>query len=453
MKKILCIILCLSMLLFAACGAQKSDPAADAKAAYESFLKGDRKTVFFSSADDRREFTVKELGDALCKDLIREGNDVFISDVQYAYIDCGLDGVPELAVDYHVTQQYLDNYPDTAIQHYVIRLAGDELEALWYGETYYRTATTINQAGYITSGGSYSAMGHFYEFSLLDKNCDMQFLYSADYEMGHSEPLISRFNIDYLELPDEYQHDNDFEGDYEVDTYNFTKYMYDDDYSYAEYRANNMYVFLDAKGEQAEVPEPWASFYKEKGIKVYTQNEMQDLITNYLKEVGVGDDIRNAAVPEWKSLEYDWIREAVIPSFEAKYSREYLLDEWYLEGIYSGYDVITPSNTEGLDATVSFIKGPDVPLAYFTYNNPTDARGAYLLTEMPVYDSDGLEYPAEGELHVEFMPEAMGKEVSKFTANIDHDDGSLWVDWMWWPEGMEAGDPDIKTMHFVKAVG
>jgi len=137
----------------------------------------------------------------------------------------------------------------------------------------------------------------------------------------------------------------------------------------------------------------------------------------------------------------------------AVYSRDYLIDTWYMTHLGGEYDFQTAEEV-GADSELSFIEGTEYPLAYFTYTNPTDARGTYLLTEMPVYDSDGMEAPAEGEIHVEFMTGGdEGEEINRFYAEIDPDDGSLWVSWFWWDKDNQGGDPTVTYFRYVKAEG
>ena len=135
------------------------------------------------------------------------------------------------------------------------------------------------------------------------------------------------------------------------------------------------------------------------------------------------------------------------------YSKDYLLDTWTLTHIGGEADMQTAEEA-GADSELSIIEGPEFPQAFFSYNNPTDSRGTYLLTEMPVYDSDGVEAPEEGDIHVEFMTGGNeGEEVNRFYAEIDSDDGSLWVTWFWWPEDDQGGDPTITYLRYVKGEG
>ena len=447
------------MLALSACGggsggttANPQTPKEAAMASLIGFLEGDVK-AFTEYSEPDQSFTIKELADYICGVLTDEESETrsYITDMQYAYIDCGNDGIPEMALDYTVTTYYgeYSDMPDTI--HFVVANTADGLKAIYYGESYYRTYTEINSLGFIYSGGSYSAMGHYFDHSYIDANGELIFLYSADYSLGYSEPMIPYYDIDYLDLPDGYDYDWDFIDDgYELDVYCFSPF--DENDNYDEYRQGYMYVFSDNNGNDATPPMRWATFYQDNGIKLYSQTEMRDLLRQHRADLGCTDDIYNGnADMEWTQLAYSWITPAE-ESQGAIYPRDYLLDEWYLSEIIRQFDVLTPQDTPELDSTISFIEGPETYLAFFTYNNPTDARGPYLLTEMPVYDADGYEYPAEGALQVEFMCDEIDGEISRFYATIDPEDGALVVTWYWWQGDMQ-GDPVVNTLRYYKAVG
>ena len=134
---------------------------------------------------------------------------------------------------------------------------------------------------------------------------------------------------------------------------------------------------------------------------------------------------------------------------EAAYPKEYLIGEWSVTHIGGLYDMQTADELSA-DSTLSVLGTPDDCKAFFGYSNPTDARGAFLLTEMPVYDSDGYEAPAEGEFHVEFYTD---NGLERFNAEVDPDDGSLWVTWYHWEPEDAGGDPEITFLRYVKAEG
>ncbi len=136
---------------------------------------------------------------------------------------------------------------------------------------------------------------------------------------------------------------------------------------------------------------------------------------------------------------------------QAYYTVEDLLGEWYLYSIETEYDVRYAFDG-GVDSTVTFLKGPSLlGQVFFSYNDPTDARGAYLLTEMPYDLGDGYEVPAEGDdWYVVFGTD---DGLNRFDAGIDPTDGSLKLTWFWWSEEDPGTDPVITRMRYVRAMG
>lgn len=135
----------------------------------------------------------------------------------------------------------------------------------------------------------------------------------------------------------------------------------------------------------------------------------------------------------------------------AVYTKDHLIGEWYITYIGGEYDMQDAFEI-GADSVLNILGEPDDCKAYFSYNNPADARGNFLLTDIPVSDSDGYEAPSEGEFHVEFMVYE-DDDPSRFYAEVDPYDGSLWVTWFWWDNAQFDGDPVITYLRYVKAVG
>ncbi len=306
MKKTIALLICISMLALSACGGSsggaqpKQTPEEKARASLIGFLEGDVK-AFTDYSEPDQSFTIKELGEYICSlttDTESDSSSV-VSDMQYAYIDCGDDGIPEMALDYTITTKYGEytDMPNTI--HFVIANTADGLKAIYYGETYYRTYTDISRYGYISSGGSYSAMGYYFDNSYINKDGELIYLNSSDFSFGYSRPVISPYDIDYLKLPDDYEDYWDFdENGYEIDKFNFTQF--DENESYDEYRRGYMYVILDSSGNDALPDEHFAQFYKDNGIQFYSSDEIQDILMKHAQDLGVSEKIFN----DYEPVEY-----------------------------------------------------------------------------------------------------------------------------------------------------
>ena len=133
--------------------------------------------------------------------------------------------------------------------------------------------------------------------------------------MGMTDAVIPSYQLPEGLMPEDYEEgwDLDPEGGLEMDVYNFTKLdydSYDDDSYYDEYLGGNMFVFMGMEGLDIEPDEPYASLYKDAGVKIYTNDEMEKMISDHCKALGCSDEIRNAEPPEWVYLdpeETDWL--------------------------------------------------------------------------------------------------------------------------------------------------
>ena len=237
----------------------------------------------------------------------------FIDDASYALIDCGDDGEPELA--FSITFFSNGDYSEPFEQQLVIKAFGEDLKIVADDYSEYRYSTLITEKGLIVSGGSSSAFSFYQEYSFVNAEGERVFLYSGEYNMGMTDAVIPSYELPEGLMPEDYEEgwDLDPEGGLEMDVYNFTKLdydSYDDDSYYDEYLGGNMFVFMGMEGLDIEPDEPYASLYKDAGVKIYTNDEMEKMISDHCKALGCSDEIRNAEPPEWVYLdpeETDWL--------------------------------------------------------------------------------------------------------------------------------------------------
>ena len=158
--------------------------------AYSDFIDGKLKAVAndINMLDDG-EYTFDGLADNKAVNLGREYLPDIITEGYFAYIDCGMDGIPELALKLYYTDsnEYASPYTD----YTVIKYDGDgKLRVVCSENTYYRSESNINEYGYITSGGSTGAASYYAEESFITADGREVLILSDHCEMGLSDLTI-----------------------------------------------------------------------------------------------------------------------------------------------------------------------------------------------------------------------------------------------------------------------
>lgn len=173
------------------------------KKAYEEFLANEREVDASYLKAHAGDISMVEIGkdlkdDLSCKELVsymgahpREGIKPDLK-VSYSYLDCGQDGVPELLLRAEGFEMY-----DGQI---VIKYIGDKLEIKGFYESWDRSQTVINSAGFFQNGGSGGASTHMCDFGYFDANADLHMTVSiwdqsADYKT--MDPKLRAFDEFY----------------------------------------------------------------------------------------------------------------------------------------------------------------------------------------------------------------------------------------------------------------
>ena len=270
------------------------------KEVYLDFLKGDSKmtvaTSDFEALETDKEYSYEDMNLCSLKYFEEQFDSAELTDADYAFIDCGADNVPELAV----WQKYLLSM-DAAYTYFVFKYLDGKvcLVSSFYG--YYRMYADINNYGYITYGGSNGASSCGFDYSFIDKDGKEIFLYSENDDTGFAEAYIPKYYFpkgkDFEEYPDELYSD----GDEHISclTYNFDKYDYENS---DDYNKHNFYSFVDMDGKYVEPSEEFAGIFEKAGIKYYEPDEAKRLIDEHEKSLGVTDQIKSDAEVSWMSL-------------------------------------------------------------------------------------------------------------------------------------------------------
>lgn len=137
---------------------------------YESFLRGEKTVRARAGAwfDDQEQMdlTLQDMLEQIGYVYLEYSEKDTVSRIEYAYLDCGGDGVEELAVKFvGLDIYYPDDDSDVTV---VISCENGELELIYSRESWARSGTTINYYGCIYTGGSDGAGAYYEELEYIN---------------------------------------------------------------------------------------------------------------------------------------------------------------------------------------------------------------------------------------------------------------------------------------------
>ena len=239
-----------------------------------------------------KKYNLDELVEAMNQSLLNDWVDsgIQVQEVSYALIDCGNDGVPELALYVSSNNEAM---VDELSDFYILRVDNGELTIVDAYEAYYRSYGTLNKYGVFALSGSSGASSGGLTYYRVNAAGAHEIIYGLDYEFGMAEAMIPGFRIpSETALPEGYPQYNDDYGNIEMDGYYFAESIginENDTQSFDEYLANFVYVFLD--NDQSVFPkEEYAKIYAEAGIEVTDQAGIEQIIESRLADLNMTKD-------------------------------------------------------------------------------------------------------------------------------------------------------------------
>lgn len=197
--------------------------------------------------------------------------------VSYAYIDCGNDGKNELAVKFTGIDIYSPN--DDSFAVYVFTTRGNELYLTYSYECWARSYTEMNSLGFISGGGSSGAGDHIDENGVLDADGKYHNIFILE--------ELSGWWINYI---NDTAYQDIFQGD-EPEIY-VDKYQIDDN----EYCTYGVY---EEGTEISEMSKKYIEACAEAGTHWVTDEEIENIIREKEKQLGVTEEIKAAKNFEW----------------------------------------------------------------------------------------------------------------------------------------------------------
>lgn len=217
---------------------------------------------------------------------------------EYAYIDCGLDAIPELALRAVFAEEY-----DELERYYVIKLVEDKLELTYMEESYYRSIVSItNVAGVIEKTASYGAASSGYQLGFLDAEGRFVLDYTQDTSYTALYMLSRRFDDAVVNTEEDYS---------ELYLKRYAFELNTDGSEFEEYEKRAFYCAQKEVGEEskgvdfAENERVAKTLFNYVGEKLYSLEEIKTKIEEREAAIGFTEEVKNADAFGWSDLELD----------------------------------------------------------------------------------------------------------------------------------------------------
>ena len=236
-----------------------------------------------------------------------------VEGIDYAYIDCGNDGNKELAlrISTPMGTEYFQEYV-------VIKAVDGILETIYSNVSWTRSSFYLGEYGYIYGDGSGGAAYHIFDKSFLDADGTWHFLYkdsstdgitpdSSVYINGESYtiPAKTKLDGDYVLLQFDFNNTEMDETD-DLVTYAKTKAGDQSDDIWENGFKGYFYADLEADASIYEDSNPLKKLFDKEGLKVYTLDEIDQMIADKEASEGLTEEVKNGAVADWQPLSYNF---------------------------------------------------------------------------------------------------------------------------------------------------
>ena len=240
------------------------------------FLSGEetvqmRKDAWYCG-DQQKEWTIEDIREKIMNDQVLS----VYPDIQYTYLDCGNDGVEEIAIRFVGLDLYSPG--DDSDLTMVITCNGKSPEVEFSCESWARSYTSPRYHGCIPSSGSAGAGDHPFDMQYLDADGNLHMVYDGQALGGWWFRDIE---------PDIYDAVFSSEPGAEV-----THYEIDD----ADYYVMHSYdTSIDSLCEE------YVSLCEQKGMRFVSDEEIDELIAEYAEKLGIEYDWMFEEEVEWNS--------------------------------------------------------------------------------------------------------------------------------------------------------
>jgi hypothetical protein len=283
------------------------------KEMYEGFLRGeipvycDNQEYTYYKWDDGEEhpyfeksvgYTLKELvGRIQQVETVSQDTDTRVGSVSHVMLDCGDDGEPELALQVACEG---DVWGEGTDYSFVIKNIDGKLQICYRTVSGYRSYNEIiNHYGYIDDS-YYWGMGWSTTCGFMDASGKYQYVYNvtADsgygYNYGGDDPLSKAFAEAGEEASEEL-----FDS-FEILAYRFQEWQEDENATEIVKYSYEVYCEEGDPIEQ-EVRDLVEGIFAKANFKLYTQDEIVEMLQNRYKECGL-----TSAMTDYEYEEFEW---------------------------------------------------------------------------------------------------------------------------------------------------
>lgn len=199
----------------------------------------------------------------------------------------------------------IDNGCDDYTVYYIIKKINDRLQVCYCTEEWSRSEPVINQYGYIKNEGSNGASSFGVDYSFVDADGNWKYVVylQQEYDMG----IFATYpgGIDKTGLESAFS-GTEFDGKIVLDEYFFTEFdeNHQDYQKYLESEKDS-YELSDGSTDNSIYDENGTcrKLFATAGVSVYTKSEIDELILEKEKDLGLTDEVKNGAEIEWISAE------------------------------------------------------------------------------------------------------------------------------------------------------
>jgi len=224
--------------------------------------------------------------------------------LDYAYLDCGADGIPELAL-----RATFDYGGDEMVRHFVIKEKEGKLYLTYQNSGFYRSFTDIsNKYGLINECISYGAATNYIRVGVLNSE--------GRYELYYDLNTSYDANLTYDERLSDAVHND--EDKYNLATY-LKKYRFEEQLTYSEELSGNYYddylmFYYCAQMEEDEPSngidkavneELLKGLFAEADVKLYTLDEIGSLLEEQRNKLKLTDEMLEIQQINWCNKEID----------------------------------------------------------------------------------------------------------------------------------------------------
>ena len=292
---------------------------------YEEFLNNnakvhidvdaDQDSIYFDFGDDKEQYyNLEELINTIIERHFSEKyeGEAWLSGVSYAYIDCGNDGSPELALKIS-TPMGKDGYvAEGWMEYLVIKDIDGQLRSIYSDIAWSRSRINLNEYGYLCSDGSGGAVNQVFEKAFLDSAGKLHYIYrdlttsavgwGAELWVGRSISIPSGVvdEKNYVILQFDFNNTSD---DYSDDVFTYVKYVEDSGHDVNE--GVRGYFWWDLIDDESiyDLSNPLRLLLENEGLTVVSRTEIDKMIADKEKSEGLTDEIKNGKQAEWTDLE------------------------------------------------------------------------------------------------------------------------------------------------------